>query len=43
MEARAQAKILREDAEREVIATDAVDVRPFGDADESFLAGGAGV
>ena len=40
MEARAQAKILREDAEREVIATDAVAVRPFGDADESLLGGG---
>ena len=36
----AQAKILREDAEREVVATDAVAVRPFGDADESLLAGG---
>ena len=38
-EARARAKILREDAEREVIAIDAVAVRPFGDADESLLAG----
>ena len=39
----AQAKILREDAEREVVATDAVAVWPFGDADESLLAGGAEV
>ena len=42
-EARDQAKIVREDAEREVIVTDAVAVRPFGDADESLLAGGAEV
>ena len=41
-EARAQAKILREDAESEVIATDTVAVRPFGDADKSLLAGGGG-
>ena len=40
--ARAQAKILREDAEREVIATDAVAVRPFGDADELEYSGEAG-
>ena len=33
----AQGKILMEDSEREVIA---VAVRPFGDADESLLAGG---
>ena len=39
-EAMAQAKILREDAEREVIAIDTVAVRPFGDADVLLLAGG---
>ena len=39
-EARAQAKILREDAEREARATAVVAVRPFGDANESLLAGG---
>ena len=39
-EAKAQAKMFREDAEREVIAIDAVAVRLFGDADESLLGGG---
>ena len=39
-EARAQAKMLREDADREAIATAVVVVRPFGDAEESLLSGG---
>ena len=34
---------MREDAEREVIATDAVAVRPCGDAYGLMLAGGAEV
>ena len=42
-EARAQAKILREGAEREVIATYVVAVRPLGDAAESLLAVGSEV
>ena len=38
-EARYQAIILREDAEREAGAIAVVVVRPFGDSDRSFLAG----
>ena len=42
-EARSQAKILREDNEREVIATDAVAMRSFRDAEKSLLVGGAAI
>ena len=35
-EARAKSKNLREDSEREAIAVDVVEVRPFGDAEESL-------
>ena len=39
-EAMDQAKMLREDAEREARASAVVAVKPFGDADGSLLAGG---
>ena len=39
-EARAQEKMLREDAEMEARVTAEVVVRPFGDADELLLVGG---
>ena len=39
-EARYQAKTLREDTDREAIATYVVVVIPFGDANESLLLGG---
>ena len=42
-EARYQAKILREDDEREARKTDVVGVRPFMYSDKSFLTGGSEV
>ena len=39
-EARTQAKMLRDDADREARGTVVVAVRSFGDADEYFLVGG---
>ena len=41
-EARDQAKMLMEDAEREAREKYVVTVRPFGDADKYLLAGGRG-
>ena len=42
-DSRDQTKMLRGGDEREARATDVVAVRPFGDAEESLLAGGAEV